>query len=408
MPRQNNRLSAISLENKPPGFHADGRGLYLSVSVTGSRSWIFRYMLRGKSRDMGLGPFPGVKLSDARQLAEAARAFCRAGIDPIKRRNDARRAQAIEEAKSISFEKCAIEYFEANKAGWRNAKHAKDWIGSLKLYAFPVFGSITDVNVDHVLRVLSPIWVTKSPTAERLRGRIETVLGYAKVKAYRTGDNPASWSNNLEHLLPRPVKVHTVKHHRALPYLKLPAFLSDLRNHHNVASPALEFLILTAARSAEVIGAAISEIDFEKALWTIPGSRMKAGRDHVVPLSPAALAIVQRMTQGAAPRRELIFEGKFPGLPLITAAFFYLLREMKRSDLTAHGFRSSFRDWAAAETLHENFVVELALAHTVGKTEGAYRRDQLIVKRRALMYAWADYVTREPTTATVIPIRFAG
>jgi integrase len=402
MPRQNNRLAAISLENKPHGFHADGRGLYLSVSATGSRSWIFRYMLRGKSRDMGLGPFPGVKLSDARQLAEAARALCRAGVDPIKHRDDGRRAQTIEEAKSISFEKCAREYFDANKAGWRSEKHAADWIGSLTIYAFPVFGSIADVDVDQVLQVLSPIWVTKSPTAERLRGRIETVLGYAKVKGYRAGDNPASWSHNLEHLLPRPVKVHTVKHHRALPYSKLPAFLSDLRNHDNVAVPALEFLILTATRSGEVLGANISEIDFENALWTIPGERMKAGREHVVPLSPAALAIVERVMQNAAPDRKLIFEG------LITAAFFYLLREMKRADLTAHGCRSSFRDWAAAETLHENFVVEMALAHTVGKTEGAYRRDQLIAKRRALMCAWADYVTRQPTSATVIPLRSVG
>src|SRR5439155_8046910 len=185
MPRKNNRLSAISLANKPPGFHADGRGLYLSVSVTGARSWILRYMLRGNSRDMGLGPCPSVSLSDARERADAARALCRAGVDPIKHRDDARRAQAVDEAKLISFEKCAREYFEANKAGWRSDKHAADWIGSLTIYAFPVFGSIAEVDVDQVLQVLSPIWVSKSPTAERLRGRIETVLGYAKVKGYR-------------------------------------------------------------------------------------------------------------------------------------------------------------------------------------------------------------------------------
>jgi integrase len=402
MPRQSNRLSAISLPNKPPGFHADGNGLYLAVSPAGSRSWIFRYMLRGKSRDMGLGPFPSVGLSDARLAADSARTFCRAGADPIKHRNDARRAQAIEDARSISFEACAYEYFEANKAGWRSEKHASDWIGSLSIYAFPAFGSVADVDVDQVLRVLLPIWVTKSPTAERLRGRIETVLGYAKVKKYRSGDNPASWLHNLEHLLPRPVKVHKVKHHRALPYVKLPAFLGDLRNHDNIAAPALEFLILTATRSGEVLGAGPREIDFENALWTIPGNRMKAGREHVVPLSPAALAIARRAIQGAEPGRKLIFEG------LITAAFFYMLREMKRVDVTAHGFRSTFRDWAAAETMHENFVVEMALAHTVGKTEGAYRRDQLIAKRRALMNDWADYATRTPASATVIPIRSAG
>jgi integrase len=401
MPRQTNRLSAISLASKPAGFHADGGGLYLSVSATGARSWILRYMLRGKSRDMGLGPCPGVGLSDARQSAEAARALCRSGIDPIKQRDDTRRAQALEEAKSISFEACAKEYFEANKAGWRSAKHAADWMGSLTLYAFPVFGSVADVDVDQVLKVLSPIWVAKTPTAERLRGRIETVLGYAKVKGYRSGDNPASWSHNLEHLLPRPVKVHTVKHHPALPYSKLAAFLCDLRSHDNAAAPALEFLILTAARSNEVLGAQICEIDFENALWTIPGERMKAGVEHVVPLSPAALAIVERSMRDARPNRKLIFEG------LITAAFFYLLREMKRTGITAHGFRSTFRDWAAAETMHENFVVEMALAHTVGKTEGAYRRDQLIAKRRVLMNDWANYATREPTTATVIPMRAA-
>jgi len=228
------------------------------------------------------------------------------------------------------------------------------------------------------------------------------------VKGYRTGDNPAAWSHNLEHLLPRPLKVHTIKHHRASHYSKLPAFLSDLRNQANPAAPALEFLILTATRSAEVLGAELGELDFTNALWTIPGERMKAGRNHVVPLSPAALAIIQRATQDAERDRRLIFEGKYSGTPLITAAFFYLLREMKRADLTAHGFRSTFRDWAAAETLHENFVVEMALAHTVGATEGAYRRDLLLDKRRRLMTDWADYVTRAPTSATVIPMRTVG
>jgi integrase len=401
MPRQTNRLSAISLASKPPGFHADGRGLYLSVSATGSRSWIQRYMLRGKSRDMGLGPYPSVSLSDARLAAETARTLCRAGVDPIKHRDDAHRALKIEENKSISFEECALEYFEANKAGWRSAKHAADWIGSLRIYAFPAFRSVGDVDVDHVLRVLSPIWVSKSPTAERLRGRIETVLGYAKVKGYRTGDNPASWSHNLEHLLPRPVKVHKVTHHRALPYSKLASFLSDLRTCGHVAAPALEFLILTATRSNEVLAADIREIDFENALWTIPGERMKAGVEHTVPLSPAALAIVERAIESGESDRKLIFDG------LITAAFFYMLREIKRTDVTAHGFRSTFRDWAAAETLHENFVVEMALAHAVGKTEGAYRRDQLIAKRRALMNDWAAYCVNPPaaTKDNVIPMR---
>jgi integrase len=401
MPRQNNRLSPISLAKKPAGFHADGNGLYLAVSPAGARSWIFRYMLRGKSHDMGLGPCPGVSLSDARLAADSARTLCRAGIDPIKQRDDARRALAIEEAKSISFEACTLEYFEANKAGWRSEKHASDWIRSLEIYAFPVFEGVADVDVDQVLKVLSPIWVTKSPTAERLRGRIETVLGYAKVKGYRAGDNPASWSHNIEHLLPRPVKVHTVTHHPALPYVKLPAFMCDLRNHDNAAAPALEFLILTATRSNEVLGAEPGEIDFENALWTIPGARMKAGREHVVPLSPAALAIVQRVIQHGEPDRKLIFRG------LITAAFFYMLREMERAEITAHGFRSTFRDWAAAETPHENFVVEMALAHTVGKTEGAYRRDQLIAKRRALMKDWADYAIRPTVSATVFQMRTA-
>ena len=403
MGRENNRLSAIGLASKPPGFHADGRGLYLSVSATGSRSWIFRYMLRSKSRDMGLGPFPDVGLADAREKAAGARDLCRAGIDPIERREADRKANSLEKARSVSFQDCTTLYFEANKVAWRNPQHTRDWELSLKNHVFPAIGSfpVADVDVGVVLKVLEPMWLTTPVTAGRVRGRIESVLAYATARGYREGGNPAQWRHHLEHLLPKSKKVRGVRHHPALPFEEIFAFVLDLRKRTEVAATALEFLILTAARSSEVLGAKVGEVDFDRAVWFIPAERMKGALPHQVPLSKAALVIAMRAVTA---KQHFLFE--VGGGRLAGKSFFKLLRSMDRADLTTHGFRSTFRDWAAATTDHANHVVEMALAHVVGKIEGAYRRDPLIEKRRVLMNDWADYVTRRPATA--IPMRTTG
>jgi integrase len=305
--RENNRLSAIGLGSKAPGFHADGRGLYFS-STSGSRSWIFRYMLRGKSRDMGLGPFPDVGLADARSKAEDARALCRDGVDPLERRAAERKAKSLEEARSVSFQDCTNLYFEANKAAWHNPQHTRDWELSLKNHVFPEIGSlpVADVDVGAVLKVLEPMWLTTPVTAGRVRGRIESVLAYATARGYREGANPARWRHHLEHLLPKSKKVRAVRHHPALPFDQIAAFvLDDLRKQTETAAAALEFLILTAARSGEVISAKVREVDLERAVWTVPADRMKAGLAHQVPLSKAALSIVKPAVEAG---REYLFQ----------------------------------------------------------------------------------------------------
>lgn len=405
MARENNRLSAIGLASRPPGFHADGRGLYFSVGPGGSRSWIFRYMLRGRSRDMGLGSFPDITLADARAESASARVLCKQGIDPIGRRDSQRAAQRVEKARAVTFKDCASLYFEANKGAWRNRQHARDWDHSLSNHAFPKIGGVpvADVDVAQVLKVLEPMWMAVPVTAGRVRGRIETILAYATARGYREGANPARWRHHLEHLLPKPKKIGAVHHHPALPFDQIAAFISDLRGRGTAGALGLEFLILTAARTAEVIGARVSEVDFDRGVWTVPAERMKGGVTHQVPLSKVALSIAMR---AAAAGQTYLFESN--GRRLLGKAFFNLLQLMDRSDLTTHGFRSTFRDWAAAITDHANHVVELALAHTVGKVEGAYRRDPMIEKRRALMTDWADYATRAPSSAAVIPIRSAG
>jgi integrase len=368
MARENNRLSAIGLASKPTGFYADGRGLYLSVSCAGSRSWIFRYMLRGRSRDMGLGSFPDISLADARHAAAGARVLCKQGVDPIEQRDNQRAAQRIERARSISFEECATLYFDANKAAWRNAQHTRDWELSLKNHVVPKIGSlpVADIDVALVLKVLEPMWLTTPVTAGRVRGRLESVLAYATARGYRQGANPAQWRHHLEHLLPKGKKLRPVRHHPALPFEQIAAFVSDLRQRPEPSAPALEFLILTAARSGEVIGAKVNEVDFDRAVWSVPAEKMKTGLAHQVPLSKAALSIIAPAIEA---KQEYLFETD--GRRLAGKAFFKLLRSMDRADLTTHGFRSTFRDWAAATTDHANHVVEMALAHVVGKVEGA-------------------------------------
>lgn len=334
-------------------------------------------MLAGKSREMGLGALADVSLSDARAAATEARKLVKSGIDPLAQREAnreaARVAAALAAAKAMTFKECAERFIEAHKAGWKNEKHATQWPNTLRDYAYPVFGElpVQDVDIPLVLKVLEPIWSTKTETASRVRGRIEAVLDWATVRGYRKGDNPALWRGRLSHLLPARGKVQTVEHHAALPYVEIGAFMATLRKREAIAARALEFTILTAARTGEVIGATWDEVDLDGAVWIVPGGRMKAGREHRVPLSEPALAILRTMAEHRS--SDSLFPGA-KGKPLSNMAMAMLLRRMDRADLTAHGFRSSFRDWAAERTAYPNEVLEMALAHTVGnKVEAAWR-----------------------------------
>ncbi|MDC8755647.1 tyrosine-type recombinase/integrase [Erythrobacter sp. sf7] len=396
MPRKLfNALTAVKVKNAAPGRHADGMGLQLLVKESGARSWVYRFMLKGKSRDIGLGPAAGpdaISLADARDLAAALRLKVKAGIDPLEERErDA--ASALAEAQAakvaaVTFKATAEAYIAANKESWRNLKHRQQWENTLSTYAYPVLGDlpVAEVDTPHVLKVLEPIWREIPETASRLRGRIETVLDSAKARGYRQGENPARWRGHLAQILPARTKLSR-GHHKAMPYAEVPAFIAALREREALAALALEFLILTAARSGEVIGARWSEVDLAKAIWTVPADRMKAGKEHRVPLPPRAVEILEHARQ---------FEGDYvfaatKKKPLSSMAMSMLLRRMKQ-DVTVHGFRSSFRDWAAECTGYSHEVAEMALAHTIGNAvERAYRRGDLFEKRRKLMEAWAEY-----------------
>ncbi|MGJ4952463.1 tyrosine-type recombinase/integrase [Bradyrhizobium sp. HKCCYLS20291] len=389
------RLTALSVAKvRKPGMYADGAGLYLQVTGDGentpAKSWIFRFTLRGRSREMGLGSFLIFGLGEARAKAAECRRQVYEGIDPIEARRAQRAQVALEVAAALTFKECTKQYLAAHSAGWRNAKHAAQWSSTLKTYADPVIGSLSVHGIDTalVMKIIEPLWSKKPETASRLRGRIEAVLDWATVRGFRQGENPARWRGHLDKLLPARAKVRRVKHHAALPYDELPAFMAALRAQDGVAARALQFLILTAARTGEVIGARPEEI--RDAIWTVPAGRMKSSKEHRVPLSAAALAIIDTL------RKEQSGAHLFPGgkrdKPLSNMAMLALLDRMERSDLTAHGFRSTFRDWAAERTNYPNEVVEMALAHTIGsKVEAAYRRGDLFEKRKSLMADWATF-----------------
>jgi integrase len=395
------RLSAVSIGKKTPGYHADGSCLYLRVAPKGAgRGWIFRYANNGKTRDMGLGSFPGISLAAARELAAECRKQVKQGIDPIERRRAERARRSVEAAKTLSFDNCALEYIKEHEAGWRNAKHRAQWTSSLRCYVSPIFGKlpIAAVDVGMVLRALKPIWNTKPETAARVRGRIEAVLDWAAVHGYRGRENPARWKGNLEGALPNRAGKRLVEHLPALPYAEIAGFMAALRERNERAAPALEFTILTAGRSGETLGATWDEIDLQNKVWKIPASRTKAGREHRVPLSSPALAVLQRML--AIRDGELVFPGLRRGRPLRNMSVF--LKCMGRDELTVHGFRSTFRDWAAERTSFPREVVELALAHRVGtEVELAYRRSDLFEKRRRLMDAWAQYCANDKADEVV-------
>jgi len=378
------KLTTLSVRQQHRrGLFGDGGGLFLQVSERGAKSWIFRFKKDGRLRVMGLGPVHTVSLAEAREAARLCRKARLGGIDPIDARRAGRIQERIEAARAMSFAECAAAYIAAHGAGWRNPKHAAQWPSTLAAYVYPIFGGLPVQAIDTglVVKAIEPIWTTKPETASRVRGRIESVLDWAAARGYRQGENPARWRGHLENLLPKKSTVRRVEHHAALPYVEISAFMGELRGQEGIAARALAFAILTVARTGEVIGATWAEIDMAARIWTIPAERMKAGKEHRVPLSEAAIAILDQMDQG----RDKVF-------PISNMAMAMLLRRMGRGDLTVHGFRSSFSDWCAERTAFPSEVREMALAHTVAdKVEAAYRRGDLIEKRRALAEAWAKF-----------------
>lgn len=401
------KLTALEVSRLvTPGMHRVDDHLYLQVRSRTSRSWIVRYTLEGRPGYLGLGGLNKLSLADARKKAAEALASLGNGIDPVKQKRAAKQRRELEAAKCVTFREAADRYVALHRESWRSEKHRAQWDGTLAAYAFPIIGNlpVQEIDTGLVMRVLEPIWAEKPETASRLRGRIETVLSWAQARGYRTGDNPARWRGHVENLLPAKSKVRKVRHHPALPYTEIGAFMLELSAREGIASSMLQFAILTAARTGEVLGAQWSEIDLKQRVWTIPGDRMKAGREHRVPLSDAAIAIILDMA--AIKQSDLIFPGVKSGEPLSNMAMLATLRRMDRADLTTHGFRSTFRVWAADQPGNWRDVAEAALAHVVGDdTERAYNRGDLFEKRRKLMDAWATYCDRVPVSGDVVPMR---
>ena len=383
MARQINRLSARSAATlKEVGRHADGNGLYLSISRNGGRRWVFLYRADGKLREKGLGGAASVTLKDARLKAEAVRKQRADGLDPI---SEGRKSVDV-----MTFTECAKAYIASHESGWSNPKHADQWRNTLKTYAEPIIGDlpINKVDVSHVMRIVEPLWKTKTETASRVRGRIEAILDWAAARKYRSSENPARLRGHLDYLLPPRRKVAKVKHHPALPYKEIPKFMGDLRTREGMGALALEYTVLTAARTGETIGAKWAEIDMQSKLWIVPAERMKARVEHYVPLSARAIEILGTLSTDT----EFVFPGNGDKNPMSSMSLLAVLKRMERSDITTHGFRSTFRDWAAETTEFPNEVVEMALAHTIkNKAEAAYRRGNMLDRRRVLMDAWSNY-----------------
>ncbi len=407
------KLTALKVRSlTKPGVYGDGGCLFLQVRSPTRRSWILRFTLHGRERGMGLGPADIVTLAEAREAALAARRLIFEGTDPIEKRRLDR--LAMRPRKGETFQEVAKLYVDAHAAGWRNEKHCAQWLSTLKTYAYPVIGAknVNEVDTAAVLRVLEPVWREKTETASRLRGRIEAVLDYAKSRGWRDGDNPARWRGHLSNLLPARARVAKVKHFAALPWIEMGSFMARLRGQDGVGALAMQFTILTAARTSEAIEARWSELDTAKATWIVPAERMKSGREHRVPLSDAALAILRQAGELRADPSSgaFVFPGRGDDRPLSNMALLALLSRMDREDLTTHGFRSTFRDWAAEATEHPRELAEAALAHVLrDKVEAAYRRGDLFAKRAALMQDWADWCALEShpapaASADVVPI----
>ena len=399
------KLSAVKVEReKVPGMYSDGNGLYLQITSTGGKSWIFRYRINARSREMGLGAYRDVSLLKARALAAEAHRLIQQGIDPIEARKVTRLALRVEQSKGVTFGECCAQYIAVKRHEWENPKHAQQWENTLSTYCPPINGfPVADVTTDEVVACLMPIWLAKNETATRLRGRIEKVLDWATVRKYRTGQNPAAWKNHLDTLFPAISKTTRTVHHAALPYAEIGDFMHKLRQHSGTGAKALEFGILTAARSGEIRGATWQEIDLDAGTWVIPAERMKMRREHKVPLSGAAAALLK-----ALPRfvdNDLVFPAPRGG-ELSDMTLGAVIKRMGLA-VTQHGFRSTFRDWAAECTNYSRDVAEMALAHAIGdKVEAAYRRGDLIEKRTQLMIEWATYCATVPAS-NVVPLRAA-
>lgn len=398
MPRLTEPLGPLSVSRlSKPGLHAVGGvpGLALQVLPSGGRTWILRTIIGNRRREMGLGGYPAVTLAMAREAAREARELIRRGIDPIEAARETREALKVTPTVAYTFKAAAEAYIAAHEASWKNPKHRDQWTATLKNYAYPVMGmlDVAAIELSHVMRVLEPIWIKKTETAKRLRGRIEMVLDWAGARGFREGPNPARWRGHLDKLLAKPSKVHRIVHHRALPIDEISAFMIRLRDADGVGARALEFAILTAARSGEVRGATWREIDLDARLWTISAERMKAAREHRAPLSDAAVAVLKAMPPG---RPDSYLFRAVHGGRLSDMTISSVLRRLD-VDAVPHGFRSTFRDWVAERTAYPNEVAEMALAHAVGnKVEAAYRRGDLFEKRLAMMNDWAEFCARTP------------
>jgi len=416
-------LTALEIKNAKEGLHADGNGLYLQVKENLTKSWIFRYSLNDKRSKMGLGSLSSVSAIEARAQLPELRSMVARGIDPIKHRQEqAEKKSAAEEAKNHTFMPLAKAYIDDHRSSWRSEKHAQQWLNTLVTYVDPVFKTtpIDQINIDLVLKALKPIWKVKAETASRVRGRIETVLSYAKGLKLRSGENPAAWRGNLDMLLPANSKVKRTKHHPALPYDQIPEFMVELRARTGMAARALEFLILTTARSGSIRMAEWAEIDFNKELWNIPADHMKGHKAFTIPLSKAAIDLLKALPRMAD--TNLVFPSPRNNRQLSDATLCKVIvlmnvaREKQEipkwidpnynKEVVAHGFRSTFRDWGADSTTYSNEMLEVALAHAVSdRTEAAYRRGDMLVKRQQLMEDWAHYC--EMKTDNVVSIKKA-
>jgi integrase len=406
MARTLNRLTAMQVAKAKPKANkakllCDGGGLYLRIAPGGSKQFIFRYAVNGRLRDMGLGPTHTLSLEQARERAREARLLRLDKLDPIEAKRARVAALQAADAKAMTFRQCAEGFIKDNEREWKNAAHHRQWTSTLATYVYPVLGNLPVAAIDTplVLRVIKPLWADKTETASRVRGRIEAVLGWATVHHYRSGDNPARWQGLLEHALPAKAKVAKTQHHKALPYVEIASFMAKLRQDTNAAAKCLEFIVLTGARLAEATGAMWDEIDLDNQAWIVPANRMKGGREHRVPLSDAAMAVLEAMPR----MNSFVFPGMRDGQPVGLRTVQDLVKPV---GVTVHGFRSCFRDWAAEQTNYPNHVVEMALAHAIpNAVEAAYRRGDLFEKRARLMQQWADYCGNPQAGGKVVALR---
>ena len=404
-----NQLKDLQVKRlSKPGSYPDGGGLYLQVRNSGAKDWFYRYEVGGKGRKRGLGPYPTISLELAREETLISSQLRKKGIDPIEYYKELELKKDLEKTKTTTFKECALAYIETHQHGWRNKKHESQWRNTLETYSYPVIGDlpVQAIDVDLVMKVLEPIWFTKTETASRVRQRIENILDWATVRKLRHGDNPALWRGRLDKLLPKRTKVKMPVHFAAMDYRDVPEYFRSLVTKDTMASKALAFTILTATRNGEARSVTRSELDND--VWVIPASRMKAQREHRVPLSDEAMKIIKKMEPFQRNTDNFIFPGLAHAKPISEASLLKILKQ-KHPTLTVHGFRSSFRDWCAEQTSYPREVAEAALAHTLkDKTEAAYQRGDMFEKRRKLMDSWADYCLKEKRSAGVVPINKAA